>query len=42
MVAAAERERLLIEVIWSFGQETASGIPFTQACVNALSEWDII
>lgn len=42
MILEAEKQSLLIEVIWSYGQEKESGKSTKQACINALCEWDII
>jgi len=41
MLKQAEEVSLQVEVVWSFGNERASGHDVAQACVNALYEWDI-
>lgn len=41
MLKEARKYHLEVEVVYSFGNERASGVPIEQACANALYEWDI-
>jgi hypothetical protein len=41
MLEAAEREGLLVEVVWTFGNLRNSGDNVEDASKSALYEWDI-
>lgn len=41
MITQATKHGLLVEVVWSFGNERASGSDTVNASNNALYEWDI-
>ena len=41
MVNASQREGLLVEAIWSYGQARANMQNDEEACSFALNEWDI-
>lgn len=41
MIEAASSEGMLVEVVWSFGEEMKSGKSLGVAASNALYEWDI-
>ncbi len=41
MIEKAEKQGLLAEVVWSFGQEMRNEKDMVQAAANALYDWDI-
>lgn len=41
MIAAAEQSGLLVEVVWSYGNEIHGGADVPTAASAALYEWDI-
>jgi hypothetical protein len=41
MIKRAEKEGLVVEVVWSFSQELKAGKSCIEAASNAAYEWDL-